>query len=358
MWTHCAPASAPAPSLWVTPGPEKAARGLTAGVRRQWSGRRAGGRAAWARSRLRSTSGCCACAWRSCGGRWRRCGPQHRALPPGRALAAQPACPVWRAPQRTRAPGPPAPEAVPRPEGRRAAAGHLARGVHQRRRARACDARKAAAARPPAPSGARGGPGKSTLLNRLTAAGVLAEDKLFATLDPTTRRLTLPSGKEVLLTDTVGFIQVGAGRRRARSPPRPWEPCAKVHDALLGGAQKLPTQLIAAFQATLEEIESSTLLMHIVDVSHPNAAAQSASVLSVRSLSAPTASPAPFAISVPAACIFDPTSERRAGAVRAQRGSPAAGADNPRAHLPVRRVPLTGGAQSCRRANLGGPCDV
>lgn len=53
---------------------------------------------------------------------------------------------------------------------------------------------------------------------------MLAEDKLFATLDPTTRRLTLPSGKEVLLTDTVGFIQVGAGRRRARSPPRPWEP--------------------------------------------------------------------------------------------------------------------------------------
>ncbi|KAK9834031.1 hypothetical protein WJX81_004759 [Elliptochloris bilobata] len=93
--------------------------------------------------------------------------------------------------------------------------------------------------------------GKSTLLNRLTAAGVLAEDKLFATLDPTTRRLSLPSGKEVLLTDTVGFIQ------------------------------KLPTQLIAAFQATLEEIESSTLLMHIVDVSHPNAPAQSASVLSV-----------------------------------------------------------------------------
>ena len=51
--------------------------------------------------------------------------------------------------------------------------------------------------------------GKSTLLNTLTAAGVLAEDKLFATLDPTTRRLSLPSGKEVLLTDTVGFIQVG-----------------------------------------------------------------------------------------------------------------------------------------------------
>ena len=68
--------------------------------------------------------------------------------------------------------------------------------------------------------------GKSTLLNRLTAAGVLQEDALFATLDPTTRRLMLPSGKRALLTDTVGFIQ------------------------------KLPTQLIAAFRATLEEVEA------------------------------------------------------------------------------------------------------
>jgi len=133
------------------------------------------------------------------------------------------------------------------------------------------------------PSSARGRPGKSTLLNRLTAAGVLAEDKLFATLDPTTRRLTLPSGKEVLLTDTVGFIQVGAGRRLTRSPLHLVGTLRCNCDNFLGGAQKLPTQLIAAFQATLEEIESSTLLMHIVDVSHPNAAAQSASVLSVRS---------------------------------------------------------------------------
>jgi GTP-binding protein HflX len=82
--------------------------------------------------------------------------------------------------------------------------------------------------------------GKSTLLNKVTGAGVLAENKLFATLDPTTRRIELPSGREVLLTDTVGFIN------------------------------NLPTQLIAAFRATLEEISEATLLIHVVDVTHPN----------------------------------------------------------------------------------------
>lgn len=81
--------------------------------------------------------------------------------------------------------------------------------------------------------------GKSTLLNRLTEAGVLAEDKLFATLDPTTRRTKLPGGKEILLTDTVGFIQ------------------------------KLPHQLIAAFRGTLEEVIHADLLLHVVDASHP-----------------------------------------------------------------------------------------
>jgi len=78
--------------------------------------------------------------------------------------------------------------------------------------------------------------GKSTLLNALTGATVLAEDKLFATLDPTTRRVTLPGGREVLVTDTVGFIN------------------------------KLPTFLIAAFRATLEEINAATVLVHVVDV--------------------------------------------------------------------------------------------
>lgn len=83
--------------------------------------------------------------------------------------------------------------------------------------------------------------GKSTLLNRLTRANVLAEDKLFATLDPTVRRLKLPSGHDAVLIDTVGFIQ------------------------------NLPTHLVAAFRATLEEVCDADLLLHVVDASHPNA---------------------------------------------------------------------------------------
>ena len=93
--------------------------------------------------------------------------------------------------------------------------------------------------------------GKSSLLNRLTAAGVLSEDQLFATLDPTTRRLPLANGKDVLVTDTVGFIQ------------------------------RLPTNLVAAFRATLEEIRDSTLLLHVVDASSPLAGAQVAAVEAV-----------------------------------------------------------------------------
>lgn len=83
--------------------------------------------------------------------------------------------------------------------------------------------------------------GKSTLLNHLTGASVLAEDKLFATLDPTTRRLRLPTNQNVLLTDTVGFIR------------------------------KLPHGLVEAFKATLEEVVQSDLLLHVVDASHPQA---------------------------------------------------------------------------------------
>ncbi len=83
--------------------------------------------------------------------------------------------------------------------------------------------------------------GKSTLFNRLTQAGALAEDKLFATLDPLTRRHMLPGGQEVLLSDTVGFIA------------------------------KLPTDLVAAFRATLEELEAADLLLHVVDVSSERA---------------------------------------------------------------------------------------
>ena len=91
--------------------------------------------------------------------------------------------------------------------------------------------------------------GKSTLLNALTDSNVLVADKLFATLDPTTRRLIFPSGNTILLTDTVGFIQ------------------------------KLPTHLIAAFRATLEEIAEADLLLHVIDINHVNAVAQSQSVL-------------------------------------------------------------------------------
>lgn len=86
--------------------------------------------------------------------------------------------------------------------------------------------------------------GKSTLLNTLTSADVYAQDQLFATLDPTTRKLTLPNQQTVLLTDTVGFIQ------------------------------KLPHQLVAAFRATLEEVLQADLLLHIVDSSHLLAKAQ------------------------------------------------------------------------------------
>lgn len=95
--------------------------------------------------------------------------------------------------------------------------------------------------------------GKSTLLNRLTGANVLAEDRLFATLDPTTRRVQMKNGKEFLLTDTVGFIQ------------------------------KLPTTLVAAFRATLEEISESSLLVHVVDISHPLAEQQIEAVENVLS---------------------------------------------------------------------------
>jgi GTP-binding protein HflX len=93
--------------------------------------------------------------------------------------------------------------------------------------------------------------GKSTLLNKLTGAGVLAKDILFATLDPTTRRLRLPTNQNILLTDTVGFIR------------------------------KLPHGLVEAFKATLEEVVQADLLLHVVDVSHPQADEQISAVNSV-----------------------------------------------------------------------------
>lgn len=90
--------------------------------------------------------------------------------------------------------------------------------------------------------------GKSTLLNAISRSTVRAEDRLFATLDPTTRQVSTPHGTHYLLTDTVGFIQ------------------------------KLPTELVVAFRATLEEIKDADLILHVLDITHPNAEQQAATV--------------------------------------------------------------------------------
>ena len=93
--------------------------------------------------------------------------------------------------------------------------------------------------------------GKSTLFNRMTGAEVLAKDMLFATLDPTMRGVTLPSGRKIILSDTVGFIS------------------------------DLPTQLVAAFRATLEEVLEADLVLHVRDISHPETAEQAADVADI-----------------------------------------------------------------------------
>jgi len=93
--------------------------------------------------------------------------------------------------------------------------------------------------------------GKSTLFNALTGAGVGARDQLFATLDPTMRGLRLPSGRRAILSDTVGFIS------------------------------ELPTELVAAFRATLEELAQADVMLHVRDVAHPDSAAQKADVVAV-----------------------------------------------------------------------------
>ncbi|MEL7100049.1 MAG: GTPase HflX [Pseudomonadota bacterium] len=95
--------------------------------------------------------------------------------------------------------------------------------------------------------------GKSTLFNRLTGAEVMAKDMLFATLDPTMRRVVLPDGPEVILSDTVGFIS------------------------------DLPTELVAAFRATLEEVLAADLILHVRDISHPETEEQAADVRSIMS---------------------------------------------------------------------------
>jgi len=95
--------------------------------------------------------------------------------------------------------------------------------------------------------------GKSTLFNRLTASKVTAKDQLFATLDPTMRQMTLPSGRPAILSDTVGFVA------------------------------DLPTDLVAAFRATLEEVRTADLVIHVRDVAHPETEAQRQDVLAVLS---------------------------------------------------------------------------
>jgi GTP-binding protein HflX len=122
--------------------------------------------------------------------------------------------------------------------------------------------------------------GKSTLLNALTGSRVQAEHRLFATLDPTTRRLDLPTGRGLLLTDTVGFIQ------------------------------KLPTDLVAAFRATLEEVTEADLIIHVVDASSPTAAEQAETVEEVlRDLDAATK---PRVVALNKVDLLGPAARRRA----------------------------------------------
>ncbi len=129
--------------------------------------------------------------------------------------------------------------------------------------------------------------GKSTLLNVLTGAGVRAEQRLFATLDPTTRKLELPAGREVLLTDTVGFIQ------------------------------KLPTDLVAAFRATLEEVTEADLVVQVLDLSSPAVEQQAATVEGV--LADLDAAVKPRVVALNKVDLLGPASRRRAVAALTER---------------------------------------
>jgi GTP-binding protein HflX len=129
--------------------------------------------------------------------------------------------------------------------------------------------------------------GKSTLLNALTGAGVRAEQKLFATLDPTTRKLELPAGRELLLTDTVGFIQ------------------------------KLPTDLVAAFRATLEEVTEADLVVQVLDLSSPAVEEQARTVEEV--LADLGAADKPRVVALNKVDLLGPASRRRAVSALAER---------------------------------------
>jgi len=137
--------------------------------------------------------------------------------------------------------------------------------------------------------------GKSTLLNAIADADVLAEDQLFATLDPTTRRVRLPSDRLALFSDTVGFIQ------------------------------KLPTMLVAAFRSTLEEVNSADLLLHVVDISHANMEEQIAAVEEILDDLGASTKPVVVALNkIDRLALDDPEQRRRVD---------QALADNPRAVL-------------------------
>jgi len=129
--------------------------------------------------------------------------------------------------------------------------------------------------------------GKSTLLNALTGARVHAEHRLFATLDPTTRRVDLPTGRGLLLTDTVGFIQ------------------------------KLPTDLVAAFRATLEEVTEADLILQVLDLSSPAVAEQAATVEKV--LTELGAADKPRVVALNKVDLLGPAARRRAVAAVSAR---------------------------------------
>jgi GTP-binding protein HflX len=137
--------------------------------------------------------------------------------------------------------------------------------------------------------------GKSSLLNRLTGAGVLVENALFATLDPTVRRAELPDGRAVTLADTVGFVR------------------------------RLPHQLVEAFRSTLEEVADADLVVHVVDVSHPDPEGQLTAVREV--LADVGAHAVPEVVALNKADVADPEvvdrllrRERRSVAVSARTG--------------------------------------